>query len=56
MKLTTIYVGLDVDDTHYHGAALDKNTGELIAFKFLPTLKALLNQLDKLRNHFPGCI
>ena len=26
MKQTIIYVGLDVDDTQYHGTALDKNT------------------------------
>ena len=51
MKHTIIYVGLDVDDTSYHGAALDKTSGELMTFKCRPTLKALLSQLDKLRQH-----
>jgi len=48
-------VGLDVDDTQYHGSALDKYTGEVIDFKCRPTLKGLLNQLEKLDRHFPGC-
>ena len=33
MKQTIIHVGLDVDDTQYHGSALDKRTGEVIDFK-----------------------
>jgi len=33
MKQNIIFVGLDVDDTQYHGSALDKNTGEIITFK-----------------------
>jgi len=48
-------VGLDVDDTQYHGSALDKHTGEVIDFKCRPTLKGLLSQLEKLGQHFPGC-
>jgi transposase len=55
MKQTIIYVGLDVDDTQYHGSALDKDTGEVIDFKCRPTLKGLLKQLEKLDQHFPGC-
>ena len=47
-------MGLDVDDTQYHGSALDKNTGEAIDFKCRPTLKGLLGQLEKHRKHFPG--
>jgi transposase len=46
-------VGLDVDDTQYHGSALDKNSGEVIDFKCRPTLKGLLGQLDKLDKYFP---
>ena len=53
MKRTIIYVGLDVDDTQYHGSAMDQNTGELIDFKCRPTLKGLLAQLDKLGKYFP---
>lgn len=30
MNQTMIHVGLDVDDTQYHGSALDKDTGEII--------------------------
>jgi hypothetical protein len=55
MNQTRIYVGLDVDDAQYHGAALNKRTGEVIDFKCRPTLKGLLGQLEKLRKHFPGC-
>ena len=55
MQHTIIHVGLDVDDTQYHGSALDKRTGEVIDFKCRPTLKGLLSQLDKLARHFPGC-
>jgi len=54
MKQKIIYVGLDVDDTQYHGSVLDKNTGEVITFKCRPTLKGLLSQLDKLHKYFPG--
>jgi transposase len=48
------YVGLDVDDTQYHGAAVEKTTGELIYFKCRPTSKGLLGQLKKLGKHFRG--
>ena len=33
MNKKLIHIGLDVDDTQYHGAALDKETGELVSFK-----------------------
>ena len=55
MEQTVIHVGLDVDDTQYHGSALDKHSGEVIDFKCRPTLKGLLSQLEKLDRHFPGC-
>ena len=55
MNTNIIHVGLDVDDTQYHGSALDKNTGEVIEFKCRPTLKGLLGQLKKLSQYFPGC-
>jgi len=53
MKHTIIHVGIDVDDTQYHGSALDKSTGEAIDFKCRPTLKGLLDQLEKLNKYFP---
>ncbi len=52
MKKNIIYVGLDVDDTQYHGSAFDKNTGEVITFQCRPTLKGLLNQLSRLKKCF----
>ena len=55
MKQNILYVGLDVDDTQYHGSAFNQDTGEILDFKCRPTLKGLLNQLDKLAKHFPGC-
>jgi hypothetical protein len=53
MNKKVVYVGLDVDDTQYHGAALNKETGELFNFKCRPTLKGLLAQLAKVRKQFP---
>ncbi len=32
MKQNIIHIGLDVDDTRYHGAAFNKETGEVIDF------------------------
>ena len=55
MKQNIIHIGLDVDDTQYHGAAFNKETGEVIDFKCRPTLKGLLQQLDRMARHFSGC-
>jgi len=54
MNHTILYIGLDVDDTRYHGCALSKHTGETIDFQCRPTLKGLLAQLNKVARHFPG--
>ncbi len=53
MSKKIVYVGLDVDDTQYHGSAFSKQTGELFSFHCRPTLKALLGQLSKVHKHFP---
>jgi len=57
MKQTIVYVGLDVDDTQYHGSAFDQHTGAGIDFQCRPTLKGLLRQLEKLGQQFSlaGC-
>ncbi len=55
MKQTILYVGIDVDDTQYHGSALDPHTGAGLDFHCRPTLKGLLWQLAKLRQQFSGC-
>ena len=39
MKQNIIHIGLDVDDTQYHGSAFNKATGEVVDFKSRPTLK-----------------
>ena len=52
MTKNVIYVGLDVDDTQYHGSAIDKQTGEIIDFICRPTLKGLVKQLEKLLQYF----
>jgi transposase len=52
MNKKLIYVGLDVDDTQYHGAAFDKETGEIVSFKCRPTLKGLISQLEKIQKYF----
>ena len=54
MKQNILYVGLDVDDTQYHGSAFNKDTGEVIDFKCRPTLKGLLQQLERMARHFQG--
>ena len=56
MKNTIIHVGLDVDDTQFHGSAMNKQTGEVVAFECRPTLKGLVGQLNKLSQHFPECL
>lgn len=54
MNQNIIYIGLDVDDSQYHGSALKIDTGEVMAFKCRPTLKGLLGQLDRLHKGFRG--
>jgi hypothetical protein len=53
MKKNILHIGLDVDDTQYHGSALNHTTGEILVFKCRPNLKGLLGQLDKLHQYFP---
>ena len=48
MNMKVIYLGLDVDDSQCHGAALFKDTGEVITLQCRPTLAGLLQQLGKL--------
>lgn len=56
MNKNVIYVGLDVYDTQYHGAAFDKRSGETISFKCRPTMKGLIRQLEKLPSCFPDSV
>ena len=52
MNEKIIYIGLDVDDQNFHGAALITATGEVIEFKCRPNTKGLLNQLQNLKTKF----
>ncbi len=52
MNENVVYVGIDVDDVSYHGSALDRHTGEVLDFRCRPTLKGLVVQLQKVREHF----
>jgi hypothetical protein len=54
MKQNILHIGLDVDDTQYHGSAFNKDTGEVVDFKSRPTLKGLLQQLGRMARHFKG--
>ena len=54
MERNAIYVGIDVDDVRYHGSALDKRTGEVLDFQCRPTLKGLVQQLEKVQQSFGG--
>ena len=46
MQKNILYVGLDVDDTQYHGSAFNKDTGEVCDFKCRPTLARILHQKE----------
>ena len=52
MSENVIYVGIDVDDLRYRGSALDKRTGEVLDFHCRPTLKGLVQQLEKVHAYF----
>jgi hypothetical protein len=39
MNQNILHVGLDVDDSQYHGSDFNKETGEVIAFRCRPPLK-----------------
>ena len=54
MSNKIVYVGLDVDDTQYHGSALNKESGELFSFRCRPTLKGLCmaNHQNIYINHY----
>ena len=54
MNQNVIYIGIDVDDVHYHGSALDKCTGEILDFQCRPTLKGLVVKLEKVCEYFGG--
>jgi len=54
MEQNIIHISLDVDDTQFHGSALDNSTGEILNFKSRPTLKGLQGQIDKLHKFFPN--
>lgn len=53
MSKSIIYVGIDVDDNSFHGAAINDITKEIIEFKCRPNIKGLLNQLNKIAKEFP---
>ncbi len=36
MKQNLVHIGLDVDDTQYHGAAFNKDTGKVVDFECRP--------------------
>lgn len=40
MKQNILHIGLDVDDTQYHGSALNHTTGAVMDFKCRPNPKA----------------
>jgi hypothetical protein len=41
-------VGLDIDDTSFHGAGLNISTGEFIEFRCIPDKGALRKKLNNL--------
>jgi len=51
MKQNILHIGLDVDDTQYHGSALDTDTGEVMSFKYRPHLCAKRNLMQAVFSH-----
>jgi transposase len=54
MNENVIDVGIDGDDVRYHGAALNRHTGEVLEFNCRPTLQGPAGQLEKLHTYFGG--
>jgi len=54
MSSRILFVGLDVDDQAFHGAALERESGETGEFRCRATLKALERSLVELASRFPG--
>ena len=52
MKQNIIHIGLDVDDTQYHGAAFNKETGEVIEFCD-PRIHDIIRTASELNNFKP---
>jgi len=44
-----LFVGVDVDDTAFHGAGLDHSTGEYFEFKCKPNFGSLMQKLEKFK-------
>ncbi len=45
-------MGVDVDDVRYHGSALNPANGEMLQFHYRPTMKGLVEQLERLPRGF----
>ena len=54
MSQNVVHVGIEVDDVHYHGSALDKYTGKVLEFQCHPMLKGLVGQLEIVCEYFGG--
>lgn len=54
MKQKRLQIGFDVDDTHYHGSALDTDTSEVMSFKCLIHLSINGSQLAISRSGVTG--
>ena len=52
MQKDIVYVGVDVDDTSFHGSAFFKETGEILEFKCRPTINGLEGRLAELKRKF----
>ncbi len=54
MNQTVIHLGLDVDDTHYRGSAVNKHAGEVVDFKCRATFEGRRYQHEDLDRCFPS--
>jgi transposase len=51
---TILCVGLDVDDTAFHGCALIAKAGEILEFRCRPNIEGLIKKLQEIGNHHSG--
>ena len=49
-----LYVGLDVDDTAFHGCALISKGGEIIDFRCRPNVDGLVKKLQEIASRGEG--
>lgn len=50
MTNNLLFIGHNVDNTHFNGCTVEPSSGELLPFKCRPILKGLRKQVSKLND------